>query len=304
MPEAPSGAEASSVDAPSPVPGANAPTATPNPGAPQSPKHRVKIDGKEEEVSFDDLVRGFQKGRGAESKMAEAARLRKEWEVSRDKTLSDVRGQVLKEAREFYAANPRQAIKDLGLPDDYFSKAALEDFEESLLTDDERELRQHRSEAQKRKDAQEKATKKAEEQKLQHEMHAAITEIDTEIGEVLTASNLQPTPLKIKRIAEHILASLKDDGTRINATEAYSRYRKDVRADMTELVEELPVEELAALFPSLLAKVRKHSIDKVKPKLPSFATGTPPAQTQTAPRRGQTRMTLAEKLEKQYGVKI
>lgn len=216
-------------------------------------KHRLKVDGAEEELNYEDVIKLAQLGKASGKRFQEAAQLRNE--------ISD----LFEKSKQ----NPDEFFKLLGLdPVQYAEQKLRAAVEELSLTDEQKDAR----EAKRRLaeyEAREKAAKEHSEkaQREQQEMLVA-KQIDDEIAQALAESGIKnPKPRHVARIAEQLLASLADESAtqRWSAKEAYEKVRGDYLQDISEYLEDLEAPQLLEVLPkSIVEKLRKHDIDSVK----------------------------------------
>lgn len=224
-------------------------------------RFKVKVDETEEDVSEEELLKGFQMAKSSDKRFKEAAQLRKEAEKEKQQ-IQD----LLKQVKD----NP-DLLEQLGIDlDGYSEKRMLRNLERSLKTPEELELEELRAERQKRLTHQQRAQQEAE-------FHQASEQIDNEIFESLSSAGLKATPRLVARLAEQMLASLDDDGNRMKASDAFARVRNDYKSDVSELLENLTPEQLASEYPSLVKKLRDYSISQAQQQaVPTFRSGTTP----------------------------
>lgn len=240
---------------------------------PQEParKFKVKVDESEEEVDEQELLKGYQKAKASDKRFQEASALRKQAEQEKAQVQD-----LLKQIRE----NP-DLLEQLGIDlDSYSEKRLLRNMERALKSPEELELEELRSfknnQTQAQKKQQELQAAQAQEQEYAH-----VTEqIDNEIFETLQSAGMKPTPRLIARMAEQMLASLEEDGSRFSAKDAFSRVKNDYQADVSELLESLEPEQLAEMFPSVVQKLRSHAVKQASQSVPSFRAGAAPKQEQ------------------------
>lgn len=155
-----------------------------------STKHKVKINGAESEVSYKDLVDGYQLNKVALGKMNESA---KEMQTAK---------QIIKMFQE----NPGKAFKELGVDaKQWASEYLMQDLEESQLSPDEKERRDLKNKL-KTYEEQEKA-KELEEQRGQMEQafNVEIKNIENAMMKALNTSGLPKNETTIKMIAQRML---------------------------------------------------------------------------------------------------
>jgi hypothetical protein len=227
-------------------------------------KHKAKVDGKEFEVDYDELVNGYGHKKAANERMREAAEARKR---------ADAKEKALVNALQNWKTNPEsafQALEKLGIDiDDYAHKRVLKKMEYELMSDEERqqfhdkeELTQYRTEAQKRQEAERQRQLKEMETK-------SLTDLEQNILGYIQQTGRNFTPELVGRAVDHIISAL-EQGQEIGIDEAFKRaegwYKKTSNSifqnELKSMVEkgEVP-KELAEL-------VRKADIAQVRNQPP------------------------------------
>lgn len=200
-------------------------------------KHKVKIDESEQEVDYDELVRGYQKGRAANERFQRASEMQK--------------------AINGFIDRARQGdldwVDEVGVPDEqsrkWAEKRLLKHIEWEQMTPDQRELFQLR----RKTETLEQEKKRLSDTQQQREMaaleHQAIQEIDTEISAAVKALGKSPSPRLVRRMAEQMMASLsEEDGQRMPAELAAKHAYRDLVTDTESLISELSPTEVLALL--------------------------------------------------------
>ena len=223
---------------------------------PELKKFKVKVDGSEQEVSEQELIANYQKAQASQKRFQEAAQLKQE-------------AQQQMEALKFARENPIEFFKMTGVnAKEFAEKVLLEELEESMLSPQEKELRDLRNYKSKlEQQEQQRLTLQQEQQRLALEEQTA-QEIENEILEVLTASNLKPTPRNIAKCAEYLLASLDENGNRMHARDAFQRVQKNQRSDVLEHIASLTPAEIESQFPEFYKSLLNYSATKSKVSLP------------------------------------
>lgn len=237
-------------------------------------KFKVKVDDAEEEVEEDELLKGYQKAKASDKRFQEASALRKVAEQEKAQIQ-----ELLSQIRE----NP-DLLEQLGIDlDGYSEKRMLKKLEKALKSPEELELEELRSFKAKQEEQGKKAAEVQAAQAKEQEYAQVTEQIDNEIFETLQSAGMKPTPRLIARMAEQLLASLEEDGSRVSAKDAFSRVKNDYQADVSELLESLEPSQLAEMFPSLVKKLRDHSIAQAQSaQVPSFKAGATPKQVMEA----------------------
>lgn len=233
-------------------------------------RFKVKVDETEEDVSEEELLKGFQMAKSSDKRFKEAAQLRKEAEKEKQQ-IQD----LLKQVKD----NP-DLLEQLGIDlDGYSEKRMLRKLEKSLKSPEELELEELRSFKSKQEEHANKAKEVEAAKAKEREYAQASEQLDNEIFDALKEVGLKPTPRLIARMAEQLLATLDDEGSRVSAKDAYGRVKNDYQADVSELLENLEPSQLNEMFPGLVKKLRDYSISQAKPtEVPSFKAGVTPKQ--------------------------
>jgi hypothetical protein len=220
------------------------------------PKIKVKVDGHDLEVSQEELVRDYQMRQASQKRFQEAAQLKQE-------------AQEQMEALKFAKENPIEFFRATGVnAKEFAEKVLLQELEESMLSPEEKELRELRNYKSKLEQEQkQRLTLQQEQQRLAREQQTA-QELENEILEVLTASNLKPNPRNIAKVAEYLLASLDENGNRMHAKDAFQRVQMNSRKEVAEHIADLTPEEIEQQFPEFYKKLLAHSANKGKVSLP------------------------------------
>lgn len=239
--------------------------------APEAKKYRVKVEGQELEVPEDELIRDYELRRASHMRMQKATEMEKALREEMASSLSDPLKLFQKKG-----VDPVKWAEDLLL-----QKLERESWspEKRELHDAQEQLRQLKE----REKAQEEALAKQQQEALTYK---AIQEIDGEIGEVLKATGLKPTPRVVARIAEIMLAHLDSaDGERLSADKAYGLVKNEMTTEIGEYLGSLPPDQLMQSLPkSVLDAIRKHELDKVRSTPLRHASKSEGPSTARAPR--------------------
>jgi DNA-binding ferritin-like protein (Dps family) len=242
---------------------------------PVKAKPKVRLGGQEVEV--DEAVAEMKKG--ADARYQEAAQLRKE-------------AQAQLEALKFAKENPREFFKITGVDAKAFAEQLLlEELEESLLTDEQKELKKYRNaekESAKQRELSESQAKAAAQER---EYNEAAEQIESEILGVLKEQGIdKPNARQIARIADIMIASLEaEEGRRMHAKDAFQRVQEYQRQDVLSFISELSPELIEAQYPDIYKAILKHSANKVAP-----VGQTLPDDMQPASRQRKQTLTHAE----------
>lgn len=237
--------------------------------APSSRRLRAKIDGKEIEVSEEELLRDFQKYKASDKRFQEAAKLQKTVEElilgakSNPKSLLEKLGY----------ADPANLLQAMGYnPQELAEQYLLAQLEESLLTPEQKRLRELENENNPYKSQREAHEKQLKAQQLEQMQAQVAQELDVEIARTLQQSGLKATPRTVAMIAQSILEEIEaqEDSGEFIKPDVGNHLKKVMnrnRSELQSLVSELaanPDALLQFLPPSAAEALRKAELAKVQ----------------------------------------
>ncbi len=258
-------------------------------------KHKVKTDEREEEVDYDELVRGYQKARVSNERFQRAAEMQK-----------TVQG-LIERARQ----GDLDWLDDVGVDDEkarkWAEKRLLKHIEYEQMTPEQREIMQLRREKEQHETERQKAQAEQQQHVMARAEAQAFQEIDTEISEAIAALGKKPNPRLVRRMAEQMMASLSDEGgTRMPAGRAAQEAYQGLVVDATSLLSEMAPAEVLALLDRAGKRdiVRREFVNEAVAQAPSRA-GSQAPMNDTPRRDGKLkRMTTDEwftRLNKKVG---
>jgi hypothetical protein len=206
-------------------------------------KHKVKIDEQEHEVSYDDLIRGFQKEKAAKQAQA-IARILKEGDT---KAIAQLLGQDrFRKVSEEYLTD---IINYEELPED----------QKKI-----RDLETKNKEYEKKLQEQETQRQTFERQKLEVQ---ASKQIEADMVKAVEGSGLKAYPMLFKRMAEVMEAYYDQNKSMLPAADALKYVRNDLVSEFSAHIEGLQGDDLATFSKGLPKKIlddiRKGDIEKV-----------------------------------------
>lgn len=217
-------------------------------------KHRIKVDGQEAEVDYDDLVGGYQKAQSSARRFQEANRLANQsQEVLKKLEQGDIGFLVEKLGA--------QKAKDL------FEQYLINDMEHEALPEAEKRARRLEGENKKLlSEKQQFEQWKAEQEKGSY-LEKAHKEIDDSIAEALTKLGRKPTPRVVLRIVDDMIARMGDDSEGWDADTAAKAAIGSIHRDITDYLSDMPAAELVKILPeSVLKTIRQHEVAQVMDK--------------------------------------
>lgn len=233
----------------------------------------IKVNGKTQRLTRDELIARAQLSESATSRFEEAAQARKQVE------------KIISTAR----SNPIEALMDpaLGLSKDQIRDAfekwyAQEYIDPETLTPEQLRLRdaEAKLKAYETAESESKAKKEAEEQE---QLTARETEnLQKTIVEAMESSGLPKTKFFVSRMAFYMRQNLLN-GWEAPTSVIVAQVRKERQEIMSDLTESSDPETLIALLgDGVVNKIRQHDLKKLREKrAPSFQPSTPREESET-----------------------
>jgi hypothetical protein len=214
---------------------------------------KVKVDGKELDVTLDELQRGYSLERAARTKMEQAAKMRKE----ADSIRQDVE-QFIVSAKKDPLVLFRLA-EQLGYDSSELAEKMLADKIAAELMTPEQKL-QKQLEAERRRLEDERRS--IESERLERETSTYRATFERDFGEALTAAKLPVNTATLARMATHKMAALKS-GADLEVGQLAARVREEILAEHRAVLGGLGDDELVGFVgEEQLAKLRKVDIGR------------------------------------------
>ncbi len=216
---------------------------TDTPKQPEIRKLKVKIDGKEMELTEDEVIRDYQVKKLSDQKMMTATKLMEEIEKDPEAFLQKKYGDKVTEVAERIIA--RKLERELETP------------EQTEL----RELREYKAQREQEREANEKEKAQTEEQSIKAKY---ADEYKTQIMGVLETSGLPQTTGTVRRVAYYMQQAL-ERGQEKSASEVIHLVKADYLQEIKELTQGWDAKQIEESFGSDVAdKLRKATFEKVK----------------------------------------
>lgn len=214
-------------------------------------KFLVKVDGEEVEVSEDELLKGYSRGKASAKRFEEAAKVRKQTErlieaLKDPEQLPELLGKLGVDFNGVVERKIKELIEEESLPEGEREKRALAKERERL----ERE-KQEWEQAQ-------------NQTKLQRETEAERQRLVTEFKDAAETSGIPHTPRTIAMMAQAMEGALLA-GEELSAQEAAEIVKEDLETTMRDRLGNLDAESLAALLgEDKLKALRARDVEKLK----------------------------------------
>ncbi len=231
---------------------------------------KVKVNGKEveREIDFDNddyLREMIQKGESADQKFQESAAIRKQMEAF---------VQLMKN-------DPLTALQKLGHdPDEWAEKhlsKRLEEMQKSPEQKAQEAMQKELEQLKKEKEEFEKTRFDAEQQRIQDEYSR---QLDQEITEGLSASDLPKSPYVVKRVAELMMLGISK-GKNVSVKDVLPLAERQIKGEIQQMFGAMPEELIEkVLGQDISNKLRKNRLKKMKATTPTAADVKPTGKTE------------------------
>ena len=241
-------------------------------------KHKIKVNGAEAEVDYDELVKGYQNAKSADQKYQKAA--------STEKMMADFLTQVRQNPSLWMQFAEQTGIYDKVLTEAESRLVRKYEMEALKATDPEKyELVMKAQRAEELEKREKTREEKERQEKTNAELESFGQEIETEIIQSLQEQGVKPTPRTIARAAEYLLASLDRPGGRMKASEAFQRVQKDYAHDLKEYLTGIGDDALVSfLGDDVRKRLRSYEVKQVRGSQAGGAKPPTQAQEKPAPR--------------------
>lgn len=250
-------------------------------------KHKVKVDGQEAEIDYDELVTGYQVRKASDARMREAAATQKK----------------LMEA--WNASDPHGYFKAKNVdPEKWAEDILIKKLKLQSMTPEERsKFDQDQKDADERRQEKEELEQMRQEKK-QHLVTQAVQRLDGEIVDAFKAIGTKPEPALVKRMSEIMEAYMDThDGEMIPASKALEQVLKGRNSETLEYLQSLSADKLRDVLPKkLLDELRRHDVELVRSQSPlrgqSRGAETPTPKSKTVRKSTEA---LFRDLETKFG---
>ncbi len=257
-------------------------------------KFKQKVDGKEYEVDFEEMRKGFSHGQAANARMQEAAELQKQFKPFADAADALKSGDWRPMVEMVGYENAKKFSEDLLIHEIEWNKMSPQ---EQAYKQAELERDQLRAEKEAR------LKKDAEDQKTAAEKDA-WDEIDNDVAEAIKQSGRKPTPRLIARIATEMLDHLEFRKSKLPAADALGKADSRFWTDFAEISAGMDPKDIAAkLPPEVRDALRKLEVETASSH--GFNAGRRPPSPKASKRRGPSKRmstdNFFENMEKRFG---
>lgn len=239
-------------------------------------KHKLKVNGKEQELDYDEIIKLAQKNSAGDEKLRNAAEKEKQV-VAKEKQLNE----LLDKWKRGDLAELERLI-DNDLLDKYSEQRLLKKLELEQMSPDARGRLAAEEKAKKLEGEIKTREEREQNEKYQVMQRDAAREIDTKMKEAFDAHGLSMTPMTLEAAAQFMMASLETTGTLMDPAKAVVKLRQNAVATFAEIARTMPRDELLKSLPKeILDAIRKADVatareqDPMRGRAPQTATKLP-----------------------------
>lgn len=256
-------------------------------------KHKLKVNQKDLELDYDEVIARAQKAEAADERFKEASTLRRETEERRKEI-------------EAFEKDPWGYLKGKGTdPYELAESLLLERIKYEQMSDEQREALAAKMEAAELRKYKEEHEGKEKAKRDAELSEKAVQSIDQDIGDALKSLGRKPTPRLVARIAETMLAHMTKSEGEVSAKNVIGSVQKEYQADIHEYLSNLTPDQLREVLPrNLLDGLRKADVEKAMSQDPTRSRRrvvSTDGTVKEAPRKRLSWDDAFKEKEKQFG---
>lgn len=258
------------------------------PEAVKPPTHKVKVNGEEKEVSTEDLIREYQKGRAGDKKLQEASEQIKKAES----VLGALKGK------------PELLLKEMSVAqiEEYYFKNVIEP---TLLSPEERALREREAklandeaELTEYRTAKQRAQEEAQEREIQAKTAERKTQLQASISSALSVSGIPESHWSVTRTIDYMKHAISQGYKDITPEQVSQYVKQDWIAEQQSVLQGMdPVKLVEILGEDAVAKLRRHGIDEAKAK--KFQNNAKPGAVKREEKPGKKYTSIYDMVDEQ-----
>ncbi len=251
---------------------------------------KLKVNGKEVEVSEKELIETYQKERAAEQRFQEASQIRKQL----DSALQAMSGG---DTDQLVSLIGKDAAENLA------EKILLDKINYESLSDEQRKILELENENNRFKSEKEKYEQERVERERVYAQNKAIEQIDTDFKKVFDDVGIKPTPRIVARMAEIQLAHLDSNGGLLDPKKAYELVQRDLHGEMGDYLKGLNYDKLTEVLPKdILEVIRKGQVAAAESHPLDKKPDSKPSNTARRKKREMSTNDWFDQMDKKFGV--
>lgn len=241
-------------------------------------KHKVKISGKESEINYDDLIRGYQLKEVSDAKLQEAAAMRRRL------------------AEEWNAADPTGFFKSKNLdPEKWAEDLLLKKIKLQNMTPAQREQMEAREKEDRDREDFKRQKDEFENQQKQMLVDQVSQQLDTEFTDAFKAASVQADPILVDLMARRMEAHFDAKGEPMQAKQALEQTLTYLDQMVERKLQSLSADDVRKRLPKkLLDDLRKQDVELIRSQSPMRQQASNGASKPSTPVARTRRMSTEE----------
>lgn len=277
---------ASTTETAQPGTEAQTPAVAAQPTPTEIKKMKLKIDGKEQELPEDEVIRYAQQGKAANQRFEEASRMRKE---AQDMV------NLIKTNPMAVLNDPRIGVNFRELAEQYLA----EQLKQEMMTPEQKRVAEMEKQMKTYKDRDEQERTQAEQIQYQKMVEHYAKEYETKITSALAENGIPKTPFSAKRMAYWIEKS-EQNGMDVSPKDLARLVKEDFEAEFKAMYDSADEDQLLALLGKNADKIRKADLKRLKNPTAPVQQAPKAVKSSSTPTKKQTPDDFFKSLKKQY----
>lgn len=214
-------------------------------------RYKVKVDGEDQEVDEQELIRNYQLRKASDKRFSEGQQMRKQ---------SEEFIRLLKTDPKKVLAHPSIGIDLKNFAEEYL----MGELQQEMMSPEEKQLKEYQAKLSKYEEA-ERTQKEQAEAKQKEEVQTKYAEAyNKQIIDALETSGLPKTEYTVQRMVHYMHKALKN-GYELGAGDVTDLVRRDYMEDSKALFSGLDADALESILGTDIAKkLRKADLNKLK----------------------------------------
>lgn len=214
-------------------------------------KHKVRVEGQEFEVDYDDLLTGYQKAQASSKRFQEASKIHQE---------SKPVIEALEKGDIKFLVNKLGPDRAKQLFEDYL----VEQMEYESLSPIEKKAIEAERRAKQLEEQLEARKKQDAEAEQKEKLTKAHDEVDAQVSEALKKIGKKPTPRLVVRIVDEMISDMTTGNDTFDADKASAKAIRSVHQDISEFLSDMSAADaIQILPPQLLKAIREYEVQQV-----------------------------------------
>lgn len=251
-------------------------------------KHKVRIEGQEFDVDYDDLVSGYQKAQASTKRFQEASKI---YQESKPVVEALEKGDIKFLVNKLGPDRARQLFEDY----------LVEQLEYEQLSPAEKKAIEAERRAKELEQQLEDRNKQDADRAKQQTLSKAHEEVDRQVSEALEKLGKKPTPRLVVRIVDEMISDMTHGDDSFDADKASRRAIRSVHQDISEFLGDMSAADaIQVLPPQLLKAIREHEVSQVMDQKSKIRVKPDKQQNEPTGNKARTVTDAFKNIEKRF----